>query len=167
MSSVTIHASGSSSVKRAPELVDLHLRIHAERPAPKDALDAVRSASNEVSARIKELAPPKAEVSAAIDSEELDIDDEARDPAFPVTSWSMQQLRTWSETPGDNDHRPRPPRPPQARMMMMAATAEAEPKPEKVFHAETYVRATFHDFAKLSAVIEAVTVSLVPGGARA
>lgn len=155
MSSVTIHASGSYIVKRAPELVDLHLRIHAERPSAPEALQAVRSASAEVSAHIRELAPPKAEVSAAIDSEELDIDDEARDPAFPVTSWSLQQLRTWSETPGE-DHNPRPPRP-AARMMMAMATEEA--KPEKVFHAETTVRATFHDFAKLSAIIETVTVS--------
>ncbi|GMK56094.1 hypothetical protein CspeluHIS016_0211500 [Cutaneotrichosporon spelunceum] len=157
MPSAEIHVSGEYTVKRAPELVDLNLRIHAERPTAPDALEAVRAASTDVSSIIRNLAPPpKTEVSVAIDNEELDINDEARDPAFPVTSWSMQQLRTWSETISEDT--PRPPRP-QARMMMASSTAteeEEKPKPQKVFHAETYVRATFHDFAKLSAVIEAV-----------
>ncbi|KLT40483.1 hypothetical protein CC85DRAFT_287462 [Cutaneotrichosporon oleaginosum] len=157
MSSVTIHAAGSYTVKRTPELVDLHLRIHSEAPSSADALEAVRVASADVSSRIKALAPPKADVSAAIDSEEHDIDDEARDPAYPVTSWSMQQLRTWRVIP--DDHLPRPPRPPVRMMMMASAGPEEPPKPQPVFHAETFVRATFHDFGKLSSVIEAVTAN--------
>lgn len=159
MGFVTIHASGSHTIKRAPELVDLHLRIHHEAADATSALEAVRSASADVAAYIRQLAPPKAEVSAtAIDSEELDIDDEKRDPAFPVTSWSMQQLRTWSVTP-DDEGKPRPPRPVHRAAMMMATAPEEEKKPQKVYHAETSVRATFHDFAKLGETIDQITVS--------
>ncbi|BEI85826.1 hypothetical protein CcaverHIS002_0601130 [Cutaneotrichosporon cavernicola] len=155
--SVTINASGAYSVKRAPELANLNLRISAERPTASDALEAVRSTSSDISATIRNLAAPKSEVSAAIGSEELDIDDQARDPAFPVTSWSMQQLRTWSVTPAVDD-KPRPP-PHQARMMTMVEEEVQEEKVKKVFHAETYISVTFHDFAKLSAFIETTTTN--------
>lgn len=158
-SSVTIHASGSHTVRRTPELVDLLLRIHSEASEPSSALEVVRTASTEVAAHIRALASPKAEIpSVAIDSEELDVEDEKLDAAFPVTSWSLQQLRTWSVDP-DDEGRPRPPRP-QARMMMMAAApVEEQEKPKKLYHAETYVRATFHDFAKLGQTIDRLTVS--------
>ncbi|BEJ15473.1 hypothetical protein CspHIS471_0500780 [Cutaneotrichosporon sp. HIS471] len=152
--SVTINASGSYTVKRAPELAKLNLHISAERPTASDALEAVRTTSSDISATIRNLAAPKSEVSAAIDSEELDIDDQARDPAFPVTNWSMQQLRTWSTTIIER----RPPRP-QARMMTMVEEEEEEEKTKKVFHAETYISVTFHDFTKLSAFIEAASTN--------
>lgn len=44
-------------------------------------------------------------------------------------------------------------------MMAMAAQTEEKAKPEKIYHAETYVRATFHDFAALGATIDKLTVS--------
>lgn len=161
-STVTIHASGSHTVKRTPELVDLNLRIHDEGADAASALNAVRQASAEISSHIRQLAPPKGEVkNAAIDSEELDVDDEKLDPQFPVTSWSMQQLRTWSVVPPRDDDRPRP----QHRTMMATAQTE-EKKPEKVYHAETYVRATFHDFAALGEAIDKLTVSRLLLGVR-
>lgn len=144
-----IEVSGSHEVRRAPELYDVYVRFSHESKQAGESMKLVSEATHSLAAQVRDLAPAKAETEPRLNldvSDATDIPEEypPAQPEKPITSWSLQQVHTWSfeRTP------PQYPGP-----------GDDKEQYGKFFVAEASAKITFHDFDELSTFVTAVSVS--------
>jgi len=151
-SEVSINVSGEFSQRLRPELCEVSFGVSADSTDANEAVQKVTLTTNKLSSMLKELAPPKAEVTGsdlALDAEPPIVD------GFPVTKWSTQRINKHSSTQQVTDSTTQP-----ADTTGMARFSTTTTYRQETRHyVSTTMRATFHDFSKLEEFVSAIMVS--------